>query len=102
LLFELFAFRRVDGQRRELLGSRLMAVYGKVERLASVSIGSEADKAAAIRSIRSIKANGRFTDLGAALDAAKRDMDELGQPERPGESADSRRRQGRAGLQPDV
>jgi hypothetical protein len=66
-------------------GDRLVveAVYGKTERLISTTIASEDDKAKAIRAIRSLKANGRFTDLGAALDAAKRDLDELGKPERP-------------------
>ena len=66
-------------------GDRLIGetVYGKVDRLLSTTIASEADKAKAIRAIRAVKANGRFTDLGAALDAAKRDLDELGMPERP-------------------
>jgi hypothetical protein len=66
-------------------GDRLIVetVYGKVIRLEKTDIGSEADKAKAIRAIRAVKANGRFTDLGAALDAAKRDLDELGMPERP-------------------
>jgi hypothetical protein len=66
-------------------GDRLIVetVYGKVDRLLSTGIASEGDKAKAIRAIRLIKANGRYTDLGAALDAAKRDLDELGQPERP-------------------
>jgi hypothetical protein len=66
-------------------GDRLIveAVYGKVERLVTTTIASEEDKAKAIRAIRSVVANGRFTDLGSALDAAKRDLDELGKPERP-------------------
>jgi hypothetical protein len=66
-------------------GDRLIveAVYGKVDRLVTTTIASEADKAGAVRSIRGLKANGRFTDLGAALDVAKRDLDELGKPERP-------------------
>ncbi len=66
-------------------GDRLIVetVYGTIDRLLSTDIGSEEDKAKAIRAIRSIKANGRFTDLGAALDKAKRDLDELGQPDRP-------------------
>jgi von Willebrand factor type A domain len=66
-------------------GDRLIVelVYGKTVRLASTTIASEADKAKAIRAIRAVKADGRFTDLGAALDAAKRDLDELGQPDRP-------------------
>jgi len=66
-------------------GDRLIVelVYGKVERLYSGTIASEAEKAAAIRAIRAVKADGPFTDLGRALDAAKRDADELGSPERP-------------------
>jgi hypothetical protein len=66
-------------------GDRLIVelVYGKVERLVSMDISSEADKAKAVRAIRAVKADGRFTDLGNALDAAKRDLDELGKPERP-------------------
>jgi hypothetical protein len=66
-------------------GDRLVIelVYGKVERLWSGTIETEADKAAAIRKIRTVVADGRFTDLGAALDAAKRDIDELGMPDRP-------------------
>jgi hypothetical protein len=66
-------------------GDRLIveAVYGKVDRLVKMDISSEADKAKAIREIRAVKANGRFTDLGNALDAAKKDLNELGKPERP-------------------
>jgi hypothetical protein len=66
-------------------GDRLIVetVYGKVDRLITATIASEEDKAKAVRAIRSVQANGRFTDLGAALDAAKRDLDELGKPERP-------------------
>jgi len=66
-------------------GDRLIVelVYGKIERLLSMDVASEADKAKAIRAIRGVAADGRFTDLGRALDAAKRDLDELGRPERP-------------------
>ncbi len=66
-------------------GDRLIVelVYGKVQRLTSIGIGSEEDKAKAIRAIRAVKADGHYTDLGAALDAAKRDLDEFGQPDRP-------------------
>ncbi|MGA2546941.1 MAG: vWA domain-containing protein [Rectinemataceae bacterium] len=66
-------------------GDRLIVetVYGKVDRLISTGIGSEEDKAKAIRAIRVLKADGHFTDLGAALDAAKRDLAELGQLDRP-------------------
>ncbi len=66
-------------------GDRLIVelVYGKVERLIRIDITSEADKAKVIRAIREVKADGRFTDLGKGLDAAQRDLEELGQPERP-------------------
>lgn len=66
-------------------GDRLIveAVYGKVDRLVKTDISSQADIANAIRAIRELKANGHYTDLGKALDAAKRDLDELGKPERP-------------------
>jgi hypothetical protein len=66
-------------------GDRLIieTVYGRVDRLLSMSIGTEEDKAKAIRAVGAIKADGRFTDLGKALDVAKKDLDELGQPDRP-------------------
>jgi hypothetical protein len=66
-------------------GDRLIVetVYGKVDRLVTATISSEEDKAKAIRAIRQVKADGKFTDLGAALDAAKKDLDELGQNDRP-------------------
>jgi hypothetical protein len=66
-------------------GDRLVveAVYGKTDRLLSMQLGSEADKAKAARAINGLRADGHFTDLGAALDAAKRDLDELGQAQRP-------------------
>lgn len=66
-------------------GDRLIleAFYGKVDRLYDGTIASEADKAAAIRTLRAVKADGRFTDIGAALDAAQRDLAQLGQPGRP-------------------
>jgi hypothetical protein len=66
-------------------GDRLVveAVYGRVERLFAGTIGSEADKAAAIRAVRAAAADGRYTDLGAALDAAKRDVEAYGEPSRP-------------------
>jgi len=66
-------------------GDRLIVelVFGKVQRLYSGSIGSERDKATAIRSLREVEADGAFTDLGLALDAAARDIEELGEAERP-------------------
>ncbi len=68
-----------------LPGDRLIleTFYGKVERLYDGTIRSEADKAAAIRTLRSVRADGHYTDIGAALDAAQRDLAELGQPDRP-------------------
>jgi hypothetical protein len=66
-------------------GDRLIVelVYGKVDRLMKVDLNSETDLAKVIRAIRAVKADGHFTDLGAALDKAKQDLDELGKPERP-------------------
>jgi len=66
-------------------GDRLILerFYGKVERLFGGTIRSEADKAAIIRSLRGIVADGRYTDIGAALDQAAADIKELGMPERP-------------------
>lgn len=66
-------------------GDRLIieAFYGKIDRLFAGTIRSEADKAAIVRSLNAIVANGRFTDIGAALDRAKADLDELGMTERP-------------------
>lgn len=66
-------------------GDRLIIelFYGSIDRLYSGTIGSESDKARVIRSLHEIRADGRFTDIGAALDRAKRDLEELGMPERP-------------------
>ncbi|MDA8424809.1 MAG: VWA domain-containing protein [Treponema sp.] len=66
-------------------GDRLIleTFYGKVDRLYDGTIATEADKATAIRTLRAVKADGRFTDIGAALDAAQRDLAELGRPDRP-------------------
>lgn len=66
-------------------GDRLIIelVYGKVQRLYSGTIASETDKAAAIRTVRNVRADGPFTDLGVALDAAGKDVAELGSPDRP-------------------
>jgi hypothetical protein len=66
-------------------GDRLIieVFYGKVERLFAGTIRSESDKAEAIRSLNGIVADGHFTDIGAALDRASKDLDELGSPDRP-------------------
>lgn len=66
-------------------GDRLIieAFYGKIERLFEGTIRSEEDKARVVRSLNAIKADGRFTDIGAVLDRAAADLAELGEPERP-------------------
>lgn len=65
-------------------GDRLIieAFYGKVDRLYAGTIRSDEDKAAAIRLVAGIVADGRFTDIGSALDVAAKDLAELGAPER--------------------
>jgi len=66
-------------------GDRLIIedFFGKVERLYGGTIRSEADKAEAIRKLESIVADGAYTDIGAALDKAESDLQELGNPDRP-------------------
>jgi hypothetical protein len=66
-------------------GDRLIieTFYGKVDRLYAGTIRSEEDKAAIVRKLDAVVPNGRFTDIGAALDRAKADLAELGMPERP-------------------
>jgi len=66
-------------------GDRLIVetFYGKIDRLYAGTIRSEDDKAAIVRSLNTVSPNGRFTDIGEALDRASLDLAELGQPERP-------------------
>jgi hypothetical protein len=66
-------------------GDRLIieSFYGKIDRLYAGTVRSEEDKAAIVRSLNAIKPDGRFTDIGAALDRARQDLGELGAPERP-------------------
>ena len=66
-------------------GDRLIieTFYGKIDRLYAGTIRSEDDKAAIVRSLNTVSPNGRFTDIGEALDRASLDLAELGQPERP-------------------
>lgn len=68
-----------------LPGDRLIVeiFYGKIERLFAGTIRGEEDKAAAIRSLNALVADGRFTDIGGALDRAAADLAELGEPGRP-------------------
>lgn len=66
-------------------GDRLIVetFYGKIDRLFGGTIRSEEDKAGIVRSLQALVADGRFTDIGLALDRAKADVDEFGAPERP-------------------
>lgn len=66
-------------------GDRLIieTFYGKIDRLYAGTVRSEDDKAAIVRSLNTVSPNGRFTDIGEALDRASLDLAELGQPERP-------------------
>lgn len=66
-------------------GDRLIieAFYGKTDRLFAGTIRSEEDKARVVRSLNAINADGRFTDIGSALDQAQADLSELGEPEKP-------------------
>jgi hypothetical protein len=66
-------------------GDRLIieTFYGKTERLFAGTIRSEEDKARVVRSLNGIAADGRFTDIGAALDRAEADLAELGEPGKP-------------------
>ena len=66
-------------------GDRLIieTFYGKIDRLYGGTVRSEDDKAAIVRSLNTVSPNGRFTDIGEALDRASLDLAELGQPERP-------------------
>lgn len=66
-------------------GDRLIVetFYGKIDRLFGGTVRSEEDKAGIVRSLQALVADGRFTDIGLALDRAKADVEEFGAPERP-------------------
>lgn len=61
----------------------ILKFYGKSEVVWQGDVGSENDKSAIVRSLNQLEADGRFTDIGSALD----DMDTLilnrGQADRP-------------------
>ncbi|MBU0929037.1 MAG: VWA domain-containing protein [Spirochaetes bacterium] len=61
----------------------ILRFYGKTELVWQGGISGEPDIAAIVRSLNELKADGRFTDIGSALD----DMDKLiadrGHPDRP-------------------
>jgi len=66
-------------------GDRLIVetFYGSIDRLYAGTVRSEEDKATIVRSLNAIAADGRFTDIGKALDRGQADIEELGQPDRP-------------------
>lgn len=57
--------------------------YGEPKVVWSGDIASEADKAALVRSLNTLTATGRFTDIGKALDFMDRTVVARGYPERP-------------------
>jgi len=57
--------------------------YGKTEQVWQGDVTSQADIASIVRSLQALKANGRFTDIGSALDAMERLIRERAHPERP-------------------
>ncbi len=52
----------------------VVAFYGKTELLVNQLITGEADKAAVRRAIAGVRGNGRFTDIGGALDELQRQV----------------------------
>lgn len=57
--------------------------YGASERVWQGDVTGEADVAEIVRSLKGLEANGRYTDIGSALDTMERILDERGLPERP-------------------
>jgi hypothetical protein len=68
-----------------LPGDRLVIelFYGKTETLYSGTLESEADKARVVGMLQGIRADGRFTDIGSALDRIDVILANLGSQERP-------------------
>ena len=66
-------------------GDRLIVetFYGSIDRLYAGTVRSEEDKAKIVRSLNGIVADGRFTDIGNALDRGEADIRELGEPDKP-------------------
>ncbi|MCX7024114.1 MAG: VWA domain-containing protein [Spirochaetes bacterium] len=61
----------------------VLVFYGTTETLWSGPVGREDDKAALIRSLNAIKPDGRYTDIGKALDAVDGILTGLDDPDRP-------------------
>lgn len=57
--------------------------YGASERIWQGDIAGETEVADIVRSLKGLEADGRFTDIGSALDTMERVLDERGLPERP-------------------
>jgi Mg-chelatase subunit ChlD len=55
----------------------VVAFYGKTELIVSQTISGDADKASVKKVISKIRGNGRFTDIGNALDALQQQVDPL-------------------------
>jgi len=55
----------------------VVAFYGKADLIISQTIGGDVDKKAAKSVIAKIRGNGRFTDIGNALDALRQQVDPL-------------------------
>ena len=61
----------------------IIRFYGSSEIVWRGDVASEADTAAMVRSLNALEADGRFTDIGAALDSMDALILERGHPERP-------------------
>lgn len=57
--------------------------YGRTESVWQGDVKTQADIASIVRSLQGLKADGRFTDIGSALDAMERLIRERAHPERP-------------------
>ncbi len=57
--------------------------YGKTEQVWQGDVTNQADIASIVRSLQALRADGKFTDIGSALDAMERLIRERAHPERP-------------------
>lgn len=61
----------------------VLRFYGNIETVWKGDVTGPADVSSIVRSLNGLEANGRFTDIGSALDAMDRLIMERGHPERP-------------------
>ncbi|OHD18702.1 MAG: hypothetical protein A2Y38_09320 [Spirochaetes bacterium GWB1_59_5] len=61
----------------------IMRFYGKSEVVWQGDVTSQTDIATMVRSLNELKADGRYTDIGSALDSMDASLLERGRPERP-------------------